>query len=280
VGSKQVYPACLGAANVLAAATVKRNYVRMAAIYDAIGRTYRRTRQPDPRIGEAIAAAVRDCASLLNVGAGTGSYEVKKEQLVALEPSLTMIKQRPPEAAPVVCGRAEALPFADKSFDAVSCILTVHHWSDRPQGMAECSRVARKRVVFFTIDPEALNSFWLFDYFPEIINVDRKVLPSFDSFAGAFASMTVQNVMIPEDCRDGFLGAFWKRPHAFLDESVRAGISTFARLKPEELESGLHCLRNDLESGAWQVRYPELTALHELDLGYRIVSCEPRSAIC
>jgi SAM-dependent methyltransferase len=247
----------------------------MAALYDAIGRTYRRTREPDPRIGAAIAAALKDCFSVLNVGAGAGSYEVTTERTVALEPSLTMIRQRPAEAAPVVCGRAEALPFAGKSFDGISCILTVHHWSDRVKGLAECSRVARKRVVFFTIDPGVLKNFWLFDYFPELIGVDSKIFPAPVSFAERFLSTTVSRVMIPEDCRDGFLGAFWKRPQAFLDESVRAGISTFARLKPEELESGLHRLRNDLEAGTWQGRHEELTARHELDLGYRIVICRP-----
>ena len=247
----------------------------MSALYDVIGRTYRHTREPDPRIAAAIAVSLEECASVLNVGAGAGSYEVAKEPLIALEPSITMIRQRPAGAAPVVCGRAEALPFADKSFDGVSCLLTVHHWSDQRQGITECSRVARKRVAFLTIDIEVLGRFWLFEYFPALLAVDRKIFPSLESFGSAFGSIDATTVLIPENCRDGFLGAFWKRPQAYLDERVRGGISTFARLNPQELEVGLQRLRADLDSGEWQHRQRGLSDRCGLDLGYRILNCRP-----
>jgi SAM-dependent methyltransferase len=242
-----------------------------SALYDQIGKTYRRTREPDPRVLAAIERALEGCASVLNVGAGTGSYELDERALIAVEPSSTMIVQRPPSSAPVVQARAEALPFKDRSFDAVMAILTVHHWTDRPKGLAECRRVARDRVVLLTIDADVMAQYWLFDYFPRMRRMDRSGFPPLAEFAAAFKSIEVLAVPIPGDCRDGFLGAFWKRPAAFLEPAVRASISSFAKLPPAELEAGLHRLRADLASGAWQRQHEPMAAAEAQDIGYRLI---------
>jgi ubiquinone/menaquinone biosynthesis C-methylase UbiE len=246
----------------------------MAAVYDAIGKTYTHTREPDARIDAQIQAAL-GAGSVLNVGAGTGSYERNDGALVALEPSRIMIAQRPPGSAPVVCARAEQLPFTAKSFDAISAILTVHHWAQPLQGMHECARVARERVVFLTIDVDVLAEFWLFDYFPGLLGIDRHVFPQLGVFAAAYRDIEAKAVPVPGDCRDGFLAAFWQRPQAYLEAEVRAGISTFAKLQPRELASGLRQLQADLASGAWQLVHEALSGESSLDLGYRLVICTP-----
>jgi SAM-dependent methyltransferase len=225
----------------------------------------------------AIATALEGCESLLNVGAGTGSYEPTDREVIAVEPSSTMIKQRPRDSAPVVQASAEALPFADGAFAAVLAVLTVHHWRDLRRGLAECARVARERSVFLTIDIEVMHRFWLYDYFPRIFAIDRGNFPAIDGFAASFAAVQSVPVPIPADCRDGFLGAYWLRPQAYLDALVRASISTFGKLKPAELEDGLRKLREDLSSGAWPARYAALAGQDSLDVGYRLLIC--RTAI-
>ena len=179
-----------------------------------------------------------------------------------------MIAQRPPAAAPVVQGFAELLPFRDGSFDAVLGILTVHHWKSKEKGFAECRRVARSRVVFFTIDFDVCARFWLFDYFPELI-VDQHIFPRIGRYADFFQSVQLVPVSIPADCRDGFLGAYWKRPRAYLDPLVRGSISTFSRIG--DVGAHLARLETDIDSGAWERRYSGLQYLSALDLGYRLV---------
>jgi SAM-dependent methyltransferase len=242
----------------------------VATLYDDIGRTYSRARQSDPRIAAAIENAIAGCQSILNVGAGAGSYEPKSRAVIAVEPSRTMIAQRATGSAPVVQARAESLPFRDASFDAVVGILTVHHWQDQRRGFSECVRVAQSRVVFLTVDFDVCARFWLFDYLPDLIRIDRPIFPSIARFEQAFGPVQVTAVPIPADCRDGFLGAYWKRPHAYLDPAVRAGISTFAKIG--NISEQLAHLENDLDSGRWQQRYSALENINELDLGYRVVA--------
>lgn len=236
-------------------------------LYDNIGRTYSGRREGDPRIASAIALALDGCASILNVGAGAGSYE-PASKVVALEPSRTMIEQRPQGAAPVVQGVAESLPFRNSSFDAVLGVLTVHHWKDKEKGFSECRRVARSRVVFLTIDFDTCSRFWLFDYFPELI-VDRHIFPSIERYADSFESVELISIPIPADCRDGFLGAYWKRPRAYLDPLVRGSISTFSKIG--NIDANLTRLELDIESGIWERRYSSLKDLTAVDLGYRLV---------
>lgn len=254
-------------------AVIRRKLV--AALYDDIGRTYAGRRQSDPRIGAAIESTIAGCESILNVGAGTGSYEPQSRMVIAVEPSRTMIAQRPVGASPVVQAYAEALPFLNSSFDAVLGILTVHHWKDQAKGFAECARVARSRVVFLTNDFDVCAKFWLFDYFPELLRADRHIFPSIARFQDAFGPVETIAVPIPEDCRDGFLGAYWKRPRAYLDRMVRNSISTFSKIG--NADSQFAQLENDINSGAWEQRYSGLQKLTALDLGYRIVIASKRA---
>jgi SAM-dependent methyltransferase len=237
--------------------------------FDTIGRAYAGRRRPDPRIARIITSALGGARSVVNVGAGTGSYEPADRAVVAVEPSGVMIAQRPPAAAPVVRGAAESLPFSDDAFDAALAVLTVHHWSDRRAGLAEMRRVARDRVVVLTWDPSH-PGFWLVrDYFPDLIEFDRRIFPALSDFESALGRVEVSPVPVPHDCVDGFLGAYWRRPEEYLDEGVRGGISTFARIG--DISAGLEWLRADLGSGRWVKRNAELLDLEELDLGYRLV---------
>jgi SAM-dependent methyltransferase len=243
----------------------------MAARYDAIGRTYTATRTTDPRLAARIWDALGDARTVVNVGAGTGSYEPPDRDVTAVEPSAVMIAQRPPGAAPAVQASAEALPFDDGSFDAAMAVLTIHHWSDFPAGAAELRRVARDRVVVFSWDPACVDRMWLGpEYFPQLAREDVDGFPSLDHQAAAL-NAEVQVVPIPWDCRDGFMSAFWRRPEAYLDPAVRAGISTLAKRSEEELAEGLARLRADLDSGAWARRHADLLEQDELDLGYRLL---------
>lgn len=241
----------------------------MTQLYDAIGVGYGRHRRPDPRIAAAIAAALAAADPVLNVGAGTGSYEPADRAVVAVEPSRTMIEQRAPSGARVVQASASALPFRDASFAATLAILTVHHWPDRAAGLAELARVARERVVVVTWDP-AHSGFWLVDdYFPALAEVDARIFPSLADLRLALGPLDVRVLAVPHDCVDGFLGAYWRRPEAYLDDGVRAAISTFARLG--DPGPGLARLRRDLADGTWRRRHGAVLARAELDLGYRVV---------
>jgi SAM-dependent methyltransferase len=252
------------------------------AVYDTIGRRYGRQRRPDPRIAARLTAALGDARSVLNVGAGAGSYEPADRDVIAAEPSAVMLAQRSPGAAPAVQALAEALPFADGTFDAVLAVLTIHHWADLSLGLAECTRVARERVVLFTWDPTS-TGFWLVqDYLPEFLALDRRQFPPLEALRAAFGpgvEIEVAPAPVPHDCVDGFLGAFWARPAAYLDPAVQTGISSFARPDvASAVEAGLEQLRADLESGAWEERYVGLRSAVALDAGYRVVVAHLSSA--
>jgi len=240
----------------------------MPAAYDTIGINYANLRQPDPRIEAAIGAALGDAVTVLNVGAGTGSYEPTDRAVTALEPSIEMIRQRPAGAAPVIRGFAEDLPFADSAFDAVMAVLTVHHWSDQPKGLAELRRVARGPTVILTFDP-AHRGFWLTDYLPELIRIDATQMPPMSAYAATLGPVQITPVPIPHDCADGFLAAYWRRPSAYLDPRIRAAISCFWAI--EDVEAKLEPLAHDLETGAWEARYGDLLGRESCDLGYRLV---------
>lgn len=244
-------------------------------MYDAIGRSYSNHRHPDPRLAERIDASIGHDTTVLNVGAGTGSYEPVRSGVFAVDPSAVMLSQRKALAAPAVRAVAEALPFENEAFDIVLAILTVHHWNDQRRGLEECARVAQDRVVILTWDPCA-DGFWLVrDYFPEILAIDRRIFPPMELLKAVFGSIDVQPLPIPGDCVDGFLGAYWQRPEAYLDEGVRGGISTFSRLA--SIDPQLERLARDLRSGDWERRNPELRARVELDVGYRLVTAQRRS---
>ena len=242
------------------------------AAYDQIGRGYTGTRRPDSRIGAAIAAALRDAATVVNVGAGAGAYEPVTASVVAVEPSRHMIRQRSSAASPAVQAVAEALPFRAAAFDVALAVLTVQHWTDWRQGIAEMKRVAA-RVVVFTFDTTAIRNFWLTKaYFPEIAELDRKRSPSVGELVGALGDCRVDQVAVPHDCADGFLAAFWRRPEAYLDPHVRAGMSGFTLLDQNSVTRGMARLKSDLESGEWERRFGHLRSLDALDAGYRLLA--------
>jgi SAM-dependent methyltransferase len=240
----------------------------MPAQYDTIGVDYANLRKADPRIAARIQAALGDARRVLNVGAGAGNYEPLDREVVAVEPSAEMISQRPEGSAPVIQASAEALPFADNSFDAAMASLTVHHWADKARGLTEMRRVSRGPVVLFTFDP-TYRSCWLADYFPEIVTMDDQQMPKLADYGAWLGEISVVPVPIPHDCTDGFLYSYWRRPRAYLDPHIRKGISTFWKM--QDAEGGLARLAADLESGAWDERYGEHQKLEELDAGYRLV---------
>jgi SAM-dependent methyltransferase len=241
-------------------------------LYDTIGATYTVTRRTDPRIAAAIWTALGDARTVLNVGAGTGSYEPPGRDVTAVEPSALMRAQRPAGAAPCLAAAAESLPFEDRSFDTAMAVSTIHHWQDPIAGLREMRRVAR-RVVVFTHDSSDTgwrHRFWLTrDYLPEVAGLVAG-RPPVTELAGAIGAR-IEPVLIPWDCADGFFEAYWRRPEAYLDENVRRGISIWARVGPQAEQRAVHSLRDDLASGRWAERNHNLAALDAAELGLRLL---------
>jgi SAM-dependent methyltransferase len=239
------------------------------SFYDRIGGGYSTTRRADPRIEARIRRALGDAQTVVNVGAGTGSYEPMDREVVAVEPSERMIRQRPLGSAPVVRALAEELPFADREFDASMAVLSDHHWSNRARGLREMRRVARRRAVVFTWDPARVDDSWLVrDFLPGF-----RLLPgmALQEIADQLGVTEVEAVPIPADCQDGFFHAYWARPSAYLDPGVRSNISVFARLSAAEVDTAIEQLRADLASGAWEARNQHILSQAEMDLGYRLL---------
>ena len=244
-------------------------------VYDRIGTAYAAARRTDPRLATAIREALGDARTLVNVGAGTGAYEPTDRPVVAVEPSSDMVAQRPAGTAPCVRAVAEALPFRDGAAEATLAVLTIHHWRDQRAGLAELRRVARRRVVLFTWDPDARGTFWLTtEYFPAMLDLDVPRFPTLAAIEASLGAIRVTPVPIPHDCRDGFLGSYWRRPEAYLDPVVRSGISSFALGEPGSIRDGLARLTRDLGSGQWDARHGSLRARASLDLGYRLIVAE------
>ena len=241
-----------------------------AQLYDTIGATYSVTRRTEPRIAEQLWTALGDARTVLNVGAGTGSYEPPDRAVTAVEPSAVMRAQRPAGAARCVAATAERLPFKDQSFDAAMAFATVHHWQDPIAGVLEMRRVAR-RVVVFTCDTTELSwrrRFWLTrDYLPEVAASRVGLATELARAIGA----RMEPVLIPWDCADGFFEAYWRRPEAYLDEHVRRGISVWARVGPDVEQRAVGSLRDDLASGRWAERNRDLLDLDAAELGLRLL---------
>lgn len=238
------------------------------AEYDQIGIDYSNLRRPDPRIGAYIHAALGDAQTVLNVGAGAGSYEPEDRQVVAVEPSAEMIAQRAEWAAPAIQGTADSLPFPDKSFDASMAILTIHHWPDKAAGLTEMRRVTRGPIVLLTFDP-AHRGCWLIDYLPQLVELDEGQMPQLPDYARWLGTVSTSPVPVPHDCTDGFLYAYWRRPRAYLDPVIRKGMSSFWKI--EGSDQALQLLQADMDNGEWQRRYGALMEMDSLDVGYRLV---------
>ena len=241
-----------------------------APLYDTIGTTYTVTRRTEPRIATQLWAALGDARTVLNVGAGTGSYEPTDRDVTAVEPSAVMRAQRPPGAARCVAATAESLPFDDQSFDAAMAFATVHHWPDPIAGLREMQRVARRVVVFTcdTSDRSWRRRFWLTrDYLPEVAASPVGLATQLARAIGA----RMEPVLVPWDCVDGFFEAFWRRPEAYLDENVRRGISVWAKVGPDAEQRAVNSLRDDLASGRWTERNRDLVDLEAAELGLRLL---------
>ena len=238
--------------------------------YDDIGRSYTRTRQEDPRVAAVIHDALGDARSLVNIGAGAGSYEPSDCLVVAVEPSAAMVAQRVGRSPLVVRAVAETRPFADDSFDAALAVLTVHHWSSPVAGLREMARVARRQVVLF-FEPLRTHTFWALEYFPEALNLPTEQDPTGEVLLRAELRVReVRTVLVPHDCVDGFGAAFWARPEAYLDPDVQAGMSWLALLPDDVRGAGSTRLRDDLESGRWDERHGHLRTQAAYDGGYRL----------
>ncbi|GAA3051110.1 class I SAM-dependent methyltransferase [Pseudonocardia yunnanensis] len=243
--------------------------------YQTFGKGYGLQRRTDPQIQTLIDNALGDATTVVNVGAGTGSYEPVGRRVLAVEPSVTMLAQRPPGAAPAVRATAEAIPLADNAVDVGLAILTVHHWPDAEKGLDELVRVSRRQVVL-TWDPAMMSrSFWLIsEYLPEIGRREATAAAIGVVTAGLsrhHAEVEVRPVPVPADCADRFLAAHWRRPHAYLDPAVRAASSGIAALPPEVVDAAMQHLTDDLAGGRWQRRHHDLLERDALDVGYRLV---------
>jgi SAM-dependent methyltransferase len=246
----------------------------MSEIYDKLGVGYAKTRREDPVIAARIEEALGDAATIVNVGAGAGSYEPAGREVVAIEPSAEMIAQRPAGAAPAIQADAEALPFDDDRFDAAMAVLTVHHWPDLDAGIAEMRRVARRRIVLVSFDPEPLRSLWFVrDYFPAIVGLHADRLGS-EALAAKLPAASIHPLPVPRDCRDLFFAALWARPEMALDPEVTRPMWVMQRLPEAVRQEGLARLSADLESGAWEARNASLRELEELDVGLRLIVSE------
>ena len=244
--------------------------------YDSVGLSYTATRRSDPRIEAQLRRALAGATPVLNVGAGTGSYEGAADELLAIEPSAEMISRRPEGSAPAMQATAEALPLADGSFAAGLAVLTLHHWSDWRAGLSELKRVVRERIVILTHAWEG-EHFWLVDYFPDFPLMDAGRMPRIDDIARELPGARIETVPIPKDCVDGFLCAFWARPEAYLDPVVRAGISCFTCRTPAaqaDADARIEVLAGDLASGRWSERYGAELRRETRDYGYRLVIWE------
>jgi SAM-dependent methyltransferase len=242
--------------------------------YEQRGPGYTRNRRTDPRIAARIHAALGDARTVLNVGAGAGSYEPEDRWVLAVEPSAAMRAQRPPTAAPALDARAEALPFDDDSFDAAMACVTVHHWQPPQAGLRELRRVARGPVVVFTFELDALPA-WQQEFLREGLVIERPRFPGIADVAAALGGRTrIEHVPTPVDCQDGFFEAYWNRPEALLDPQIRLSQSMWSLLAPGVEAQIIERLRAALESGEWDAQHGYLRSMDSLDGSLRLVISE------
>jgi SAM-dependent methyltransferase len=225
--------------------------------YDKFGQAYSGYRQTEPRIAEYINKALGDAKTVLNVGAGSGSYEPNDRYVVAVEPSVAMRKQRlDNHTRPAINAKADNLPFDDHSFDASMAMVTIHHWPDIDKGLKELRRVTKDRVIIMTFDPDALDNFWNAHYFPELIAVEKARYPSIEFIKNSLGgACEVIEIPIPLNCVDGFQEAFYGRPEAFLEKEIRLAQSAWGFLSDDVQTCLVKRLEDDLKSGEWEKQY-------------------------
>jgi len=246
------------------------------ALYDHIGINYSVTRCTDPIIAKQLYSELQGATHIVNIGAGTGSYEPDDVELVAVEPSIEMISQRKPNSHRVEKAFAEKLPFKNDSFSHAMTVNSIHHWENRTLAFREINRVVTEKFVAITWDPKS-DPFWLTrDYFPEIYEMDKCIYPEIEEFNDHFDDVKVSPLKIPSDCKDGLLAAFWKRPEAYLSIKVRQSTSPFSKVK--YLAEGLQKLEADLVSGTWVKNNYAILNSTSLDVGYRLISAKVRNS--
>lgn len=253
----------------LDAGTRAPDRLRAVSLFDRIGSAYARQRRADPRIAAVVQAALGDARTVVNVGAGAGSYEPSDRDVLAVEPSADMRAQRPPEASPCIDGVAEDLPLADRSVDAAMAVYTDFHWGDLSRGIAEMARVSSDRVIVLTVDRTAAGRYWFTrDYLPAANDLFRALPRLTESLPGP---CEITAVPIPHDCVDGFTHAFWRRPERLLDPEVRSALAMLDPIPAGTVDAAIERLDADLNDGSWRRRNRELLDRDELDLGHRLV---------
>lgn len=244
--------------------------------YSVHGQTYGRHRRTDPRIAARVHEAIGSARTVLNVGAGTGSYEPEDRLVLAVEPSAAMRAKRPAHLSPAIAGIAEDLPFDDRSFDASMALVTVHQWNDLAKGLLELRRVTRGPIVVLTFDGDALDRYWLADYAPELIAAERRRYPAIEAIASGLGGTTdVSSLQIPIDCADGFTEAFYARPELMLETSVRQSQSAWTFVSAEGQRRFVATLGGDLASGAWDRKYGEWRRRPFFDGSLRLIISRP-----
>lgn len=251
-----------------------------SARYDRIGHGYAGMRREDPRLRAALHAALGGARTVVNVGAGAGSYEPRDRHVIAIEPSDVMAAQRPTDLPPALRASADDLPLRDGSVDAALAVLTVHHWDEgQERGVRELRRVARGPVVILTYDPEVSGAMWLMaEYLPEVAELDRRTFPPLARLAAWLGgAVQVQTVPIPRDTPDWMLGSFWAHPERVLDPQARAATSGFARMQPAVVDRVVAAVARDLRDGSWDARNGSLRQLDACDVGLRLIVATPSS---
>lgn len=240
--------------------------------YESGGGGYGHRRRTEPRIAALVHAALEDAKTVVNVGAGTGSYEPDDRRVIAVEPSASMRSQRPSQSAPAINARAEKLPFRDDCFDAAMAIVTIHQWSEPEAGLRELRRVSRGPVAILTFDGDALDQWWLADYAPDLIAAESRRYPPIDRICDVIGGVsTVTAVPVPFDCADGFMEAFYGRPEALLDPDVRRSQSAWGFVDFTVVDRFVARLQADLASGAWDRDHGYLRTQHEFVGSLRLV---------
>lgn len=244
--------------------------------YESHGSGYGVQRRTDPRIAAYVHAALGDATRVVNVGAGAGSYEPADREVIAVEPSAAMRAQRPVGSAPVLDGTAEALPFADDSFDAAMATVTIHQWHDTDRGLRELRRVSRGPVVILTFDRDALDRLWLADYIPELIAAEGRRYPPIDHIATVLGgATTVTDIPVPHDCVDGFTETYYNKPERFLDPAVRRSQSAWGFVDPDTVDRAMETLAEELRTGRWDARYGSFRTAPEFNGSLRLITNTP-----
>ena len=246
------------------------------ADYGTVGEGYARYRQPEPRISCYIEKALGAAQTVLNVGAGAGSYEPLDRVVTAIEPSASMRAQRPPHLPTAIDAVAERIPFPDGYFDASMATFTIHQWSDLRAGLSEMRRVTRGPIVILSCDPDELDRFWLAGYAPEVITIEARRYPAIDMIRSILGNGTrAVPVPIPLNCKDGFNEAYYGRPEKLLDDQARLACSAWSFVDAETTANYLDHLRIDLEQGVWDEKYGHLRNQPVFEGSLKLIVSQP-----